>query len=113
MAMTIDLKHMLAFAIIASSTFIPTLGSSQEIGNAKKGAEFADVACYQCHAVRMGQKRSPNHQAPSFSHMAADPRITSMALRVWFQTPHPTMPNLVLREYDKENLIAYILSLKR
>jgi hypothetical protein len=38
--------------------------------------------------------------------------MTATALHVWFQTPHPSMPNLILRSSDKENVFAYILSLK-
>jgi mono/diheme cytochrome c family protein len=88
-------------------------GMAQEIGDPMKGAQFARAACYQCHAVEKGQARSPNPDAPSFSRIAADNRMTALALHVWFQSPHPTMPNLVLGEYDKANLVAYILSLKQ
>ncbi len=86
--------------------------AAQETGDPMKGAQFARAACYQCHAVEKAQDRSPNPDAPSFSAIAADPRMTALSLHVWFQSPHPTMPNLMLRPYDKANLVAYILSLK-
>ncbi len=87
-------------------------GAAQETGDPVKGVQFARAACYQCHAVEKGQDRSPNRAAPSFSRIAADPRMTALALHVWFQSPHPTMPNLMLGQYDKADLVAYILSLK-
>jgi mono/diheme cytochrome c family protein len=87
-------------------------GVAQDLGDAEKGHEFVRVACYQCHALEKGQHHSPNPKAPSFSRVAADPKTTAMALRVWLETSHPTMPNLILSEYDKANVIAYILSLK-
>jgi hypothetical protein len=31
---------------------------------------------------------------------------------VWLQTPHPTMPNLIVDAQDREDVIAYILSLQ-
>jgi hypothetical protein len=31
---------------------------------------------------------------------------------VFFQSPHPTMPNLVLSPEETDNVIAYILSLR-
>lgn len=101
--------------IIAAITGLAVLASpvlAQELGDARKGGEFAQAACYQCHAVAKGQDTSPDPKAPSFSRIAADPRMTALALHVWFQSPHPTMPNLMLGEYDKANLIAYITSLK-
>lgn len=38
--------------------------------------------------------------------------MSRTALIVWFQTPDPTMPNLVLDAEDLDNVIAYILGLK-
>ena len=105
--------NLLSFAAIAGLALMTVAPcAAQETGDPMKGAQFAQAACYQCHAVARGQDRSPNPAAPSFSSIAADPRMTALALHVWFQSPHPTMPNLVLGEYDKANLVAYILSLK-
>jgi hypothetical protein len=33
--------------------------------------------------------------------------------RVWMQTSHPGMPDLILEPQDMDNVIAYILSLKK
>jgi hypothetical protein len=38
--------------------------------------------------------------------------MTGTALAVWFRTPHPTMPNFIFAPADRDNLIAYILSLR-
>jgi hypothetical protein len=38
--------------------------------------------------------------------------VTGTALRVWMETSHPTMPNIVVEKQDMLNVIAYILSLK-
>jgi hypothetical protein len=38
--------------------------------------------------------------------------MNAMALRVALQTSHTKMPNLMLKEDDRESVIAYILSLK-
>lgn len=85
---------------------------AQEPGNLKKGAALATAVCAQCHAVRNGQRRSPNPMAPSFSSVARTPGMTDRALRVWLQTSHPTMPNFVLTRDERNDIAAYILSLK-
>ena len=85
---------------------------AQEIGDAKKGATFAQMVCAECHAVRRGQFRSPNTKAPTFASIAASPGMTATAIRVWLQTPHPTMPNLLLHDDEKDNVVAYILSIR-
>jgi mono/diheme cytochrome c family protein len=85
---------------------------AQEPGDSKKGAALAASVCAQCHAVRNGQRRSPNPMAPSFSRVASTPGMTDRALRVWLQTSHPTMPNFILTGEERNDVIAYILSLK-
>jgi mono/diheme cytochrome c family protein len=85
---------------------------AQTEDDARQGAAFAHAACSQCHAVGRNQVRSPNRYAPSFRSVARAPGMTATALHVWFETPHPSMPNLILRGTDKENVFAYILSLK-
>lgn len=85
--------------------------SAQEIGDAKQGGALAERVCAECHAVQSGQTRSPNPKAPSFAGVAATRGMTATALRVWLQSPHPTMPNLLLKDDEKDNVIAYIQSL--
>ena len=39
--------------------------------------------------------------------------MTSAALTVALQTSHRSMPNFIIKGRDAQNIIAYILSLKR
>jgi hypothetical protein len=39
--------------------------------------------------------------------------MNAMALEVWFQTPHPTTPNLMFNNEESDKVIAYILSLRK
>jgi len=66
----------------------------------------------KCHAVGRAQYFSPNRYAPSFYSLARTPGMTATKLHVWFETPHPSMPNLMLLSHDKENIFAYIMSLE-
>jgi mono/diheme cytochrome c family protein len=89
--------------------YLQTLPVTQ--GDIAAGGRFADAQCGQCHAVRKGQTQSPNRAAPAFENIAASPGLTATAIRVWLQSPHPTMPNIKPAEEDKDNVIAYLLSL--
>lgn len=88
------------------------LVAGQEIGGASAGYDYASQICSECHAVQRGIVASPNEKAPSFEALANTRGMTEMALRVWFQTPHTTMPNLRMTARQKDDVIAYILSLK-
>lgn len=85
---------------------------AQEPGNAQAGYAFAQRNCAECHAVRRGQTESPNQDAPSFESVAKTSGMTGRALVVWLQTSHPTMPNFLVPEKDRDDVVAYILSLK-
>jgi mono/diheme cytochrome c family protein len=102
-------------ALLSGMTFMMAANCAvaQEMGDAKEGFAFASRVCAECHAVRAGEIKSPHTRAPSFQTVANTSAMTSTALRVWFQSPHPSMPNLVLGMEDSDNIVAYILSLKR
>jgi hypothetical protein len=38
--------------------------------------------------------------------------MTGLALAVFLRTPHRNMPNLIISDRDRDNVIAYILSLR-
>jgi hypothetical protein len=49
---------------------------------------------------------------PSFQEIADTQGMSPRALRVWLQTSHPKMPDLIIPADDMDNVIAYIMSLK-
>ena len=86
---------------------------AQSYGDVAAGFAYADGVCSECHAVKKGQRTSPHERAPAFELVANARGMSEMALRVWFQSPHPSMPNLVLKDKTADDLVAYIMSLKR
>ncbi len=86
---------------------------AQEIGDASAGLAYAKKDCASCHGVLANEQISPLPQAPTFQAAADTPGMTATALAVWLQSSHPTMPNIVLSETNRDNVIAYITSLKR
>jgi mono/diheme cytochrome c family protein len=83
-----------------------------QTSDAARGKAYARAACASCHEVEPGIPTPPFAQAPSFSSVAATPGMTSMALNVWLTTSHPTMPNLIIPQKDKEDLLAYFAALR-
>lgn len=105
----------LAVALLVLATtadLTSTTLHAEEFGDADRGRDFAEKTCSECHAVRKENGISPRVEAPPFKAIADLPSTTRMALTVWFRSPHPTMPNLVLSAEETDNVIAYILSLK-
>ncbi len=85
--------------------------AAQQEGDPHQGAAYAKRNCANCHAIA-NEKASPVPTAPRFKHVAKTSGMTAMALMVWLQTSHPTMPNIIVEPNDMRNVVAYILSLK-
>jgi cytochrome c2 len=102
-------KRLLIIVSLALASSV----QAQEMGDAVSGLDYAEAVCAECHAVKKGQRTSPHERAPAFELVANSRGMTEMALRVWFQSPHPSMPNLVLREKTADDLVAYIMSLRQ
>lgn len=85
---------------------------AQQIGNAGEGRRLAQADCAQCHRIDRNSYSS-NFAAPTFDDIANVSGMTKTALIVALQTSHRLMPNLVIEGRDAEDLVAYILSLKR
>ncbi len=82
------------------------------LGNPKSGRLYAQAQCASCHSIVPSGNTSPVGAATPFQAIADTSGMTRTALFVFFRSPHPTMPNLIIRGDDVDNIIAYILSLK-
>jgi mono/diheme cytochrome c family protein len=86
---------------------------AQEQGDPEAGRVYAEQTCASCHAIAPGDLYSPKQDATAFQRVADTPGMSVIALSVFLQTPHPTMPNLIIKSDDLHDVIAYIVSLKR
>jgi mono/diheme cytochrome c family protein len=100
--------RMAAIAILMT----PIAANAQTVGNAGEGERYAKAHCAECHTVDTSGEVSPDFAAPRFVDVANTPGMTERAIGVWLQTSHPTMPDLIIPETTRDDLIAYILSLK-
>lgn len=94
----------------AISFGLPGDASAQDADIAA-GQAYAEKICAECHAVLADEDFSPLMDATPFQEVATTPGMTELALSVWMQSSHPTMPNIVLEQDDMRNVIAYIRSL--
>ena len=92
---------------------LPVSVGAEEPGDPREGLAFARAHCAECHAVGAADDTSPNFYAPPFESVAKTPGMTGRALAVFLQTTHPTMPNFIVGQRDRDNVIAYIMSLRR
>ena len=108
----IGMAPMVYFIIAAMIWATASGAQAAQVGSAQQGLRLARETCAQCHLVDKGAGRSTNPNAPTFEAIANTPGLTTAALAVALQTSHSTMPNLVIKGDDANDIIAYILSLK-
>ena len=84
----------------------------EEMGDARAGLAFALRNCAECHDVTSHNLNTPKSMPPNFYVTANKKGMSRMALLVWLQSNHPSMPNFILRKEDMANVVAYIVSLK-
>ncbi len=99
--------------IIAAMIWATASGAqAAQVGSVQQGLRLARETCAQCHLVDKVTGRSTDANAPTFETIAKTPGLTSAALAAALQTSHRTMPNVVLKGADINDIVAYILSLK-
>jgi mono/diheme cytochrome c family protein len=82
-------------------------------GDPAAGHRLAKTWCSSCHVVDSSQTTGSATGAPPFPAVARMSSTTPISLRVFLQTPHARMPNLQLSRDEIDDVIAYILSLKK
>ena len=89
-------------------------------GDPASGRQIATTQCSSCHRVLpmlFSDKGDPSPAEkdgpPSFQSIADLPSITGISLNVFLHSNHKNMPNLILSKAESDDIIAYILSLKK
>jgi mono/diheme cytochrome c family protein len=99
-----------AMVFTAATLFALESGALAQEADVEAGAVYAGKVCAACHAVLANEQISP--LPLTFQSVADTPGMTELALTVWLQSSHPTMPNIILEQDDLRNVVAYIRSLK-
>ena len=97
---------------IAVALAVPVEALAQPDKRHSLGRQVAMELCSSCHRVTEGQPRARQNVA-SFFAIANLPSTTALSLKVFLRSNHKGMPDLIVSESDSDNLIDYILSLKR
>ena len=104
--------RMFAIGLTGALAVLSATAFAQELGNPARGRQVAEMICSECHAIQKGATRSTNVNAPTFERVAKTPGMNAMALRVWLRSQHKEMPNIMLKDEEVDDVIAYVQTLK-
>jgi len=105
--------------VVLSGTDCAAAGSDPDL--VTRGHKLAGLACTVCHLISKDDTRVPMapEPGPSLAAIAARPTTTEATLRTFLEARHPDMgpsgqmPNPRLVAYEIDELVAYILSLRK
>lgn len=76
-----------------------------------RGEALAQAWCMTCH--RVGPLGGSGGRDLDFVAIANMHATTELSLHAFLQSSHRNMPNIILERKDLDDIVAYILSLKR
>ena len=102
----------------AVATVLLALGAGAQVmersGDIQSGRKLALAECRACHQVGAAPERLRIPGGPpSFYDIANMASTTPTSLYVFLHTSHPSMPNFLLDKKESDDVIAFILSLRR
>jgi mono/diheme cytochrome c family protein len=116
MSLKVSIRIALAVLVALTALFLFRLhnanGANPSSDAADRGHRLADAWCKECHAIEVTAARGAT-AAMAFAEIANQPSTTALSVKVFLRTSHRTMPNLVILPEQAEDLVSYILSLKR
>ena len=111
-AMAVRTRVAILLHLILATTLaaLQPLAAQDPPGSVEAGRNLANQWCTGCHAV---EPKTVGIFAADFTEIAKLPSTTALSLKVFLQTSHPSMPNFILQPDEANDIVAYILSLKR
>jgi cytochrome c len=108
----IGIAVLAALAVLLFVRLHDAGGAPLQSDSLSAGYRLAEAWCKDCHAIEAntaGARGSP----PDFTAIANRPSTTALSLKVFFQTSHQRMPNIIITPEQADDLSTYILSLRR
>ena len=105
------LSVLVLFSLACAFAAAQPVATDQQ-GSVAAGRALAEAWCAECHSVGSGTVAG-TRQGPDFIEIANRASTTALALNVFLRSSHETMPNLIVARGEADDIVAYILSLKR
>ena len=104
------MRRAAKYATIALMCFGSVATRAQDMENGKR---IAERWCADCHATGSPTSKARHPHAMPFQTIANKPGVSSELIAEFLMLPHVTMPNLLIKKSDAEDVAALIMELKR
>jgi mono/diheme cytochrome c family protein len=104
--------HGASGQIVAQGPGAQRPSAQEPSGNAESGRLYAQAWCTECHSVEP-ETAGTGKFAPDFTAIAKRRSTSARSLNAFLRSSHKLMPDFVLKRGEADDIVAYILSLKR
>jgi mono/diheme cytochrome c family protein len=113
-------KYAAVALVLSAGLFSPARAAPPNADQIAAGRELAHRVCGACHVVTQPSDELPvlSPPGPSLAVLAQRPQLTEPALRDFLASshggmgPHQAMPNPRLADYQIDEIVAFMMSLK-
>jgi cytochrome c len=116
MSRTDWVRAIIALFVAAAALLLIRLhnasGATADQDSISNGHRLAEAWCRNCHVLEATSPGSLS-RAPDFVRIANRASTTELSLKVFLRSNHRSMPNLIISPDQANDLVQFILSLKR
>ena len=103
---------ILSMTVVATlASLCPILAQPSGRGSISSGHQIAVTICGNCHEDPTSSRKTA--VGPKLEDIANLPSTTAQSIREFLGSRHKRMPNFIISRADTEDVVAYILTLKR
>ena len=106
------MRQPVFFGLLVATVLALSVAALAQSSERAAGRRLATELCGDCHQIRRPFP-SLYRYPPSFEDIAKLPSTTRLSLKVFLQSNHNHMPNFIISKSHADDIIDYILSLKR
>lgn len=106
------MRQLAFFGLLVGATLALSEAALAQSGERAAGRRLATELCGDCHQAHRPFPLLYLYP-PSFEDIAKLPSTTRLSLKVFLRSNHKQMPNFMVSKSDTDDIIDYILSLKR
>jgi mono/diheme cytochrome c family protein len=106
------MHQRVSFSLLVAAGLMLSAAALTQPGERAAGRRLATELCGDCHQARPPFP-SLYRYPPTLKDIAKLPSTTRLSLKVFLQSNHKQMPNFIISKSDTDDIIEYIVSLKR
>jgi mono/diheme cytochrome c family protein len=106
------MRQLVIFGLLVGAALSLSVAALAQSGERAAGRRLATELCGDCHQASRPFPLLYRYP-PSFEDIAKLPSTTRLSLNVFLRSNHKQMPNFIISKSDTDDIVDYILSLKR